>query len=216
MKRILILLLSIGLVTGCTAIDDLSIESIINDSLSSKYDLHNQVNSGFKFYLPRGLKIVKKDELNVIITSKYYDYYLYVDLVSYYNKKNGDYKRDETLFYSELLDYDKKKGIVNIKEVDVENVILDVTFNYANIQVKVKKDDINKALMNVMAIVGNITYQDDVIKSLLDDDVLSSSDELINVFDTDKSDTQVLDVDDTYTGNEEEDYDPDVIPNYSE
>ena len=216
MKRILMLLLTILLLTGCTAIDDLSIESIINSSLSSKYDLHNQVNSGFKFYLPRGLKILKKDELNVIITSKYYDYYLYVDLVSYYNKKNIDYKRDESLFYSELLDYDGKLGIVNIKEVDIDSVIMDVTFNYANIQVKVKKDDINKALMNVMAIVGNITYQDDVIKSLLDDDILSSADELINVFDTDKSDTQVLDVDDTYTGNEEEDYDPDVIPNYSE
>lgn len=216
MKRILILLLSIGLVTGCTAIDDLSIEEIINDSLSSKYELHNKVNSGFKFYLPRGLKITKQDELNVIITSKYYDYYLYVDLVSYYNKKDIEYKRDESLVYSELLDYDKKKGIVNIKEVDLENVVIDVTFNYANIQVKVSKDDINKALMNVMAILGNITYQDDVIKSLLDEDILSASDELINVFDTDTNDTQTLDVDDTYTGNEEEDYDPDVIPNYSE
>lgn len=216
MKKILVLLLTVILLTGCTAINDLSIENIINDSLSSKYKLHNRVNSGFKFYLPRGLKITKQDELNVIITSKYYDYYLYVDLVSYYNKKEIDYKRDEKLYYSELLDYNKKKGIVNIIEKEDNNVVLDVTFNYANIQVKVDKKDINKALMNVMAVLGNITYQDDVIKSLLDEDILSSSDEVINVFETETSDKQTLDVDDTYTGNEDEDYDPDVIPNYSE
>ena len=77
---------------------------------------------------------------------------------------------------------------------------------------KVRESDINETLMNVMVVLGSIDYQDDVIKSLLDEDILSSIEEKIVVFDTETSESKELDVaDDTYTGNEDEDYDPDVI-----
>ena len=87
-----------------------------------------------------------------------------------------------------------------------------MSYHYADIAAKVKREDINEAILNMIAVVNSVTYQDDVIKSLLDEDVLSSTEEKIDVFKTEVNDTQTLDtVDDTYTGNEEEDYDPDVI-----
>ena len=91
MKKILILLLVMIFMSGCVPIKDMQLEEVVNNALSSKYKLYNTVNQGFKFYLPRGLKTVIQDELNVIIKSKYYDYYLFVDLVSYYNKIEIDY-----------------------------------------------------------------------------------------------------------------------------
>ena len=81
MKKILVLLLVMFLVSGCTSIKDAKMEEIINNVITSKYKLYNTVNRGYKYYLPSGLKTVKQDEYNVIISSKYYDYYLYVDLV---------------------------------------------------------------------------------------------------------------------------------------
>lgn len=211
MKKILILLLVIVVLTGCVPIKDMKLEEVINTALTSEYELYNKVNEGFKFYLPRGLKTAVKDELNVIIKSRYYDYYLYVDLVSYYNKIEFDYKQDTSIFYSEILDYDKKKGIINIVK-DKEDVIIKVAYNYANMEVKVKENDLNEAVMNVMVILNSVSYNDDVIKSLLDEDVLSSVEEKIEVFDIEKNEKNELEVaDDIYTGEDADVYDPDVI-----
>ena len=47
------------------------------------------------------------------------------------------------------------------------------------------------------------------------DDILSSAEEQIDIFEEDKAESEYLDTleeeEDIYTGNEEEDYDPDVI-----
>lgn len=213
MKKILVLLLVMILVCGCTPVKDKSVEEIINTTLSSKYKLYNTVNRGYKYYLPRGLDAIKQDEYNVIIRSRYYNYYLYVDLVSYYNKVELNYKQNTELYYSELFDNGKdKKGILNITEYDKDEVIIEMSYHYADIAAKVKKDDINEAVLNMISIINSVHYQDDVIKSLLEEDVLKSSEEKIEVFKTETSESSGLEViDDTYTGNEEEDYDPDVI-----
>lgn len=213
MKKILLLLLVVFLACGCTPVKESSIEEILNTALNSKYKLYNKVNRGYKYYLPRGLKAVKLDEYNVIIKSKNYNYYLYVDLVSYYNKVDLNYQQDTKLYYSELFDNGNDKfGIVDITEINDKEVIIEMSYHYADIAAKVKREDINEAILNMIAVVNSVTYQDDVIKSLLDEDVLSSTEEKIDVFKTEVNDTQTLDtVDDTYTGNEEEDYDPDVI-----
>lgn len=214
MKKILLLLLVMICVCGCTPVKDSSVEQIISTALNSKYKLYNKVNKGYKYYLPRGLEAVKQDEYNVIISSRYYDYYLYVDLVSYYNKVDLDYKTNDTLYYSMLFDNGKdKNGVINITEVKDNKVIIQASYYYADMAVKVDKKDINEAVMNIISVLSSVVYQDDVIKSLLEDDVLKIPEEKIDVFKTEVSnDSQTLDViDDTYTGNEEDNYDPDVI-----
>lgn len=212
MKKILMLLLCIICLVGCVPIKEMKLEEVVNTALTSKYELYNKVFQGYKLYLPRGLKTVIKDELNVIIKSRYYDYYLYVDLVSYYNKAEYEFKQDTTLYYSELIEKDDKKGIINISKKDDGNVLIKVSYYYATMEVKVKEEDINEAIMNIIVIVNSIDYQDEVIKSLLEDDVLSASEEKIEVFDNDSSELQELEVvDDTYIGEDADEYDPDVI-----
>lgn len=211
MKKILVLLLVVIILTGCTPVKEMQVKEVVNTALNSKYKLYNRVHQGYKFYLPRGLKTVIQDESNVIIKSKYYDYYLYVDLVSYYNKIDLNYTKKDDIYYSELIEDGKKQGIINITKKDNEYIV-EISYYYADIAVKVKEKDINESILNCIAIISSIDYHDEVIKSLLEDDILSSTEEKIDVFDTDNNEYQELDVvDDTYTGEEADEYDPDVI-----
>ena len=50
-----------------------------------------------------------------------------------------------------------------------------------------------------------------IINKLLDSNSFDGSEEPVNIFDKDVEESDRLEVDDTYTGNEEEDYDPNVI-----
>ena len=63
-----------------------------------------------------------------------------------------------------------------------------------------------------MIILSSINYNDAVIKNILTNESKVEDDEVVEVFDNKKNDNSSLDVEeDEYSGNEEEDYDPDVI-----
>ena len=63
-----------------------------------------------------------------------------------------------------------------------------------------------------MVILSSLKYNDDVIKNILTNDKKVEDDEVVEVFDNKKNESTSLDVEEPeYTGNEEEDYDPDVI-----
>ena len=90
MKK-LIVLLSIILVatTGCSIkkLDNSDIGKNIKTLLSEKVNLHNVYFDGYKYYVPKGLKFVNKEEYNALLTDrKENKYYLYVDVISYYHK----------------------------------------------------------------------------------------------------------------------------------
>lgn len=214
MKRILLIFLIILFTTGCSQIMNLNktdTDKIINNTLNSKYDLTNHINKGFKYYLPRDLKVLKTDEANEIIKDENYEYYLYVDLISFYNKKDFTYEKDDIAYYSYLLLKDDKKGVINVYN-SADECFIKATYNYATIEVKINLVDLNEALSNIMIVLSSIDYNEDVIKSILSNDSKVSKDEVVNVFDSKKNDNTSLDVEeDEYTGNEEEDYDPDVI-----
>ena len=211
MKRYLFIVLVLLINCGCVRINNASIDDLVKTTINSKHKLFNHVNSGYKYYLPRTLKSVITDEYNEMIKSKYYDYYLYVDLVAYHNKKTSTYKVDEDLFFSKLIGNDEKKGILNIKQSGDEYLVKAI-YNYAKIEVKCNHDDLNEVVTNSLVILSSITYFDDVINNLLNKNEFASTEEQVNIFESDSGDQNYLDeIDDTYTGNEEEDYDPNVI-----
>lgn len=210
MKKVILALLILVLMSGCVKIDDASIEELIESTMNSKYNLYNHQNKGFKYYLPRELYIEKDDEYNEIIKSKYYDYYLYVDLVRYFNEMEETFVEDSSLYYSKVFEFNDKKGSLNIKTLENDEYLIRARYNYATIQAKVKEQDINSAVTNMLVIISSIQYNNDVIKNLLEEDRNNSLDEQVNVFDDNLTDDDYLDVEVEYEEDEEE-YNPDMI-----
>ncbi len=207
MKKIILALIIVLTMSGCVNINNTTIDELIEVTMNSKYNLFNHQNKGFKYYLPRELFIVSDDEYNEVIKSKHYDYYLYVDLVRYFNEMKEDFKEDSSLYYSKVFEYDNHKGIINIKQDD-EEYLIKANYNYATIQVKVKKEDINSAVSNIMVILSSIQYNKDVVKNLLEEERINSVDEQVKVFDDELTEDDILDFEEEY---EEEEYNPDMI-----
>lgn len=210
-KRILLVLLILFLTSGCVNINKVSKDELIDTIIADKHNLYNHINKGYKYYLPRGLKSEKVDEFNDIIKGADIDYYLYVDLVSYENKIDILYEENSDYYYSKIFEYgNNQKGIVDIVSKE-DKYIVKITYNYATIEAKCSEEDINDVITNSLIIVLSIDYNDDVIKKLLDSNNFSGTEEPVNIFDKEIEESDRLEVDDTYTGNEEEDYDPNVI-----
>lgn len=210
MKKIFLIVLLLSLSTGCVPIEKTSIDDLTNEVLNSKYPLYNHVMRGYKYYLPRNLASSKIDELNEVLKSKHYDYYLYVDLVSFYNNIANDFQEDSSLYYSHIINYNDKLGIINITKID-DVYLIEVVYNYAKIEVKVNESDIKTALVNALTIVSTIDYNKDVIESMMSEDILSSAEEQVNIFEKENTGNNSLDVDENFDDEDEEFYDPDVI-----
>jgi hypothetical protein len=209
MKKILILFASILLLTGCMRIDKTNLDDLVSGILESKINIYNHTNSGFKYYLPSSLSITKHDEYNEILKDNNYEYYLYVDLVSYYNKSITSYSEDSSAYYSKLITKDNKSGIINVVSNN-DGYLVTVTYNYATIQVVAEEKDINKVVSNALIVASTIDYYDDIIKRLLEEDELSSTEETVNIFDN-REDTITESDEDISTEDAYDVYDTDVI-----
>lgn len=209
MKKVLLLFASLVLLTGCMRIDKTNNEDLITAILASKIDVYNHTNKGFKYYLPNNLKSIKRDEYNEILKNDDYEYYLYVDLVSYYNKSIANYKEVEDAYYSKVLIKDDKRGVVNIVPTKYKYLIT-IEYNYAAINVVVEEKDIKKSLSDALIIISTVKYNDDIIKKMLEEDEFSSSSEIVNIFDTVSRNEQIEDKDDMQYDENDENYDEDV------
>lgn len=209
MKKVLLLFASLVLLTGCMRIDKTNNEDLITAILASKIDVYNHTNKGFKYYLPNNLKSIKRDEYNEILKNDDYEYYLYVDLVSYYNKSITNYKEVEDAYYSRVLIKDDKRGVVNIVPTK-DKYLITIEYNYAAINVVVEEKDIKKSLSDALIIISTVKYNDDIIKKMLEEDEFSSSSEIVNIFDTVSRNEQIEDKDDMQYDENDENYDEDV------
>lgn len=180
-KYIILLILSL-FICGCTTTKEDSIDNITS-RLSSKISEANTYHTGYKYLLPNSMKVTNYMLYNDIIEDNKYTYYLFADVISYFNKNKLEYVKNENAYYSDVFDNGKKFGYIEINLNDNNQYLIEIMYNYAKIEVMVDDDDfINDALTNATTILRSVQYNDDVISNLLGEDVLTFQEEEYDVF----------------------------------
>ena len=101
MKRFFILSLFMCIfLCGCTPIENMSVEEVIEQGTSGSVSVYNKYRKGYKYYLPRGVKVKSSSDYNEVLYSGKNVYYLYVDAVSFYNQIIETYEVNETSYIS--------------------------------------------------------------------------------------------------------------------
>ena len=206
MKKLFILVLSTLFLCGCTNIYSSSIEKITNDALNAKRVYANTVRIGYKYYKPQQMSVIDITNYNEVLRSDDILYYLYIDIVSYFNKTNNDYTENDISYYSKTIKHKDKQGYIEINELEDNQYLIEIMYNYAKIEVMVDKKRINEAIAFSLSILSTIKYNDIVITNELGKDVFNSYEETIDLFQKTKKDSNTL----KYV--EDNRYDKDVIP----
>lgn len=182
MRKIFLLVGILILFTGCSSVQNKELDNILNEALQSKVSITNVDRMGYRYYLPRGISIRSSSDFNETFTDQKYLYYLYVDVVSYYNTTTFTYNVNLQAYYSSSLAYQDKKGYVEINYYENDKYLIEIMYNYAKIEVVVYLEDINKVVLYAMSILSSITYNDSVIENYLGDDIFESTEENYNIF----------------------------------
>lgn len=198
MKKIIISLLLIFLVTGCSVvrIDTINIDNIVNVVLSKDNTLYNTVGKGYKYYKPRGVTYIDTNEYNEKLYSNGNYYYLYVDINSYYYKKEFSYEENKNAYYSRLLDINDKLGYLEINEYNGK-FLIEFMYNYAKIEALVEEDEVNDVVLNASYILSTIKFNSKVIKIMLNDNYFINKEERYDLFTPKKETMNLYDFDET-------------------
>ena len=209
MKRIFLLCMLVMLVTGCTSIKSSEISSIVNETLSSVINITNTNRNGYSYYLPRGISVKSTKSFNERLEDDLYQYYLYVDVVSYNNKTSFKYIKNNKAYFSSNLENNGKYGYIEINNYTNNQYLIEIMYNYAKIEVVVYEKDIKNVLANAMTIISSISYNDNIIINYLASSSFEGNEEVFNIFEI-VGRKDFLQVTDEET-QEEEIRDPDFI-----
>ena len=210
MKKIIIVICFLFLLTGCTNINDLSLEQIIG-TIGEQPNKQNIYRTGYKYFLPRGLAIENSEDFNEVLSDGKYNYYLYVDALSYIKKVDNRYQTNSKSYYSREINNGNLYGYIEINLVDKDKYLIEIMYNYAKIEVIVDESDINNVLLTSVNVLKSIKYNDNIINNLFGKNILNYMEEEFNIFHTTSSDSTYIQIDDTYYEEEETLPDTDLI-----
>lgn len=206
MKRLIVLLsIVVVLATGCSIykLDNTNISKNIKILLSHKTNLHNVNYDGYRYYLPKGVSFVNKDSYNALLKDVNNNrYYMYVDVISYYHKKENDYEINNDSHYSQRIDYNNKTGYVQIDEIE-DKYFIQFVYNYVKIEAYVSKSDLTDSITNICYILRSVKFNDSVIESLIGENALDYQEEDFSLFKADSSKESYMEV---IKRNESEEY----------
>ncbi len=208
MKKVILLIICLFIFTGCTNLQTANLDNIVSEIQKSKVNIQNEYRTGFKYYLPSNIGVVKSTYVNEVLKYQNTKYYMYIDLVSYYNKKQTNYKINQSAFYSKDISFDNKPGFIEIN-LKNEKYLIEIMYNYAKIEVIVDKDMINETVANSLIILSSIKYNDDIIENLMGENILNYHEETFTIFDKVENDSDFLEVIQEY-----DKYNEPKIPDY--
>ena len=183
-SKIIFALLSVFLLSGCTVVRIATdnIDTIVSVVLSKNNTLYNTIGKGYKYYKPRGVTYIDTSEYNEKLYSNGNYYYLYVDINSYFYKKEFAYNENKDSYYSRYINVDDKTGYLEINKQDNGYYLIEFLYNYAKIEALVQEEDIDDVVLNATYILSTIKYNSNVIKLMLNDDYFTNQDEKYDIF----------------------------------
>ena len=213
MKKIILIIIILVFTAGCTNINKLSYDDIVNNitTISTKDNIYR---TGYSYYLPRGMKVADSTLYNEVIEDANSKYYLYVDVVSFYKKITKEYEINNNAIYSSKINYNDKFGYVEVNLLKNDKYLVEIMYNYAKIEVIVDKSKCKEAMLSIINILKSVEYNDSIIANLMGDDILNFNEEEFNIFNTKGSESNYLTVDNDYKDYKEEEekiFDPDLI-----
>ena len=169
-KGLILLVITILLLTGCTEIDD-NMDHVLSAVMSSEVNKVNTVSTGYQLYLPMGVTQLDDNEYNQKLKIRDTHVYLYVDVVSYYYKNNLNYVKDEdyNYFYKEIL-LGGKSGYIGINKQEDDSYFVKIVYNYSKIEFYANREDLSFITANSLIVLNSIKYNDNLIKMELSDD----------------------------------------------
>lgn len=194
MKKILMVLLILFISTGCTIvrIDTESIDNTINVVLSKPNKLYNRIGKGYKYYVPRGVGYIDTEELNEKLYSNGNYYYLYVDAISYFYKKDISYKKNPKAYYTRKIYKNGKSGYLEINKIGEDKYFIEFLYNYAKIEAVAPKSEINTVILNSSYILSTVKFNNNVVKLMLNDNYFINKEEKYDIFNTKKQSNYFL------------------------
>lgn len=182
-KKIIILMISILTLTGCTNLTTMSINQVVDVMLEENTKLANNVFDGYKYYIPKGLKLITKDEYNASLKDEYNNtYYFYIDVVSFYNKEDVEYKVNNKAYFSKELDYNDKKGYLEITKIEeTDAYFIEYMYNYGKIEAFVKENEIKSAIINMSSILSSLKFNRTILETIIGNKVLNYKENTYNV-----------------------------------
>ena len=207
MKRVLCMLATVLLLCGCSKINDKNYDELINSVVASNYKMENTYRTGYKYYTPTNMDILNTLDYNETLADDNYKYYFYVDVVSYYNRVIESFNEDEKAVYSKSINYEDKYGYIEINKWKNGKYLLEIMYNYAKIEVIVDEENIKSAITNAMVVLSSVKYNNNILESIVGENVLTAKEIEFNIFETKKNESNFLKV------SEEDVYEDKDVPN---
>ncbi len=184
MKKVILLLFLTLILTGCVSINNSDYNTIIDNTIKSNKNIYNTYRNGYKFYLPKGMRIEDSTEYNEIIKGNGYSYYLYIDVISYLEKRENIYKKKtDDIIFDSIIHHKKKNGYICIIKRE-DQYLVEIIYNYAKIEVIVQEKDLHSSIADAMIILSSIHYNDNILSNVSRENVLSYNEDNIDIFNT--------------------------------